>query len=380
MQVEPTTEARLRMAEVYLVPSADGALTLRAQRRSAVLKGRLVTEIFPLLIPLLDGTRTRTEIARELSSTVAEPALFGAMDRLAEYGMIEEVDTHFDAWPDSLRDRIPTQLRLWSQYGADSASLSRITTSTVAVVGDGPLVPAAVLSLAASGLGSVLMIGRRQINEADVAQNALLRSEDVGSLYGDAARRLIAESGLMTNVAEAEMPDTVLRWKSTLREVDAALVVTDLPVVFSSWLGDINLAMLDLGRPWTVATLLQRATAHVGPSVIPQQTPCWKCFELRFKSNLDSVDRYQEFEVFVQDRVEYANAGGLPSITSYVAGVATMEAIRLLMSDTVSVRTAGRLLTIDLWDYAMELHTVLKLPRCAHCSPTSLVPQERIWS
>jgi bacteriocin biosynthesis cyclodehydratase domain-containing protein len=380
MHDAPVQEPRLQIAEVYLVPSADGGLTLRTQRRSAVLRGRLVSEIFPLLIPLLDGTRTRGEIAESLSETVSEAALLGAIERLSEYGMIEEVDAHGDSWPASIRDRLPTQLRLWSQYGADGAALTRVVQSTVAVIGDGPLLPSVIQSLAATGVGSVLVIDRRPVSEADIAQSAVLRADDLGRSYADIGSRLVAESGLSTDVLEADMPDSALRWKSALADVEAALVVTDLPVVFSPWLGDINKAMLDLGRPWTVATLLQRATAHVGPSVIPQQTPCWKCFELRFKSNLDAIDRYQEFEAFVQDRVEYADAGGLPGITEYVAGVASMEAVRLLMSDTVSVRTAGKLLTIDLWDYAMDLHTVLKLPRCAHCSPTSLVPQERIWS
>ncbi|PDQ36092.1 MAG: hypothetical protein B5766_02860 [Candidatus Lumbricidophila eiseniae] len=381
-KVERESEKRLRLAEVYLVPTSDGGLTLRTPRRSSILRGVLVSQVFPLMLPLLDGTRFRRDIMSELSTSVDEKALRRAIDRLIEYGMIDEVEEDIsDKWDPDLRGRLTPQIRFLSQYGGDSSTVARIVDSTVAVIGDGPLIPSLARDLAASGVRVLRFVTRRLINGADVAQNGALRRSDIGTSYANAARRLIVEGALPTTVAEVvDVPTSMLEWRTVLGGVAVAVVATDLPVVSAPWLAELNKAALALGVPWTIGTLLQRAVAHVGPSVIPKQTSCWKCFEHRFKSNLDATDRYEEFETYVRDTAEYVDHGGLPGISEYVAGVVSVEALRLITADTVDVRTAGQLLTIDLWDYTMELHPVLKLPRCSHCSPTTLIPQERVWS
>jgi bacteriocin biosynthesis cyclodehydratase domain-containing protein len=152
--------------------------------------------------------------------------------------------------------------------------------------------------------------------------------------------------------------------------VRGTVLVTDAPVVSLSWVEEFNKAALAAQIPWTSGALLQRSTVHIGPSVIPSQTACWKCFEFRFKSNLGSVTRYEEFQAYVEEMNSYLDHGNLPVITEFTGALVAFEALR----------TAGTLLTIDLWDMSMDTHAVLKLPRCPHCSSVSSVPQERVWS
>lgn len=375
-------EERLKLAEVYLVPTSDGGLTMRSPRRSAVLRGKLVTEIFPRLLPLLDGTRTRAQVLEELSAVSDAPNLAGALGRLIDLGVIDVVP--HDAtpeWPERQSARMSSQARFFAQYGGDATTMPKVARSRVLVAGEGPLVPAIALGLSSSGVARITVAARRPVSAADVAQSQHLREDDIGRPMGDAVRRLVDGGDMGTEVQELSgFPETMLDWQAHLTSHEVAALALDAPVVTVPWLDEFNKAALASATPWTSGALLQRATVHVGPSVIPGQTACWKCFEYRFKSNIGSVVRYEEFQAYVSDLAEYVDHGNLPSVSAFTGSLVALEAIRLIVSDQVYVQTAGSLLTIDLWEYRLDTHPVLKLPRCPHCSPVHFIPQERTWS
>jgi|GEM_PF-837617 len=374
---DPSTEPRLALGPVHLVPTNDGGLTMRAPRRSAVLRGALVTEIFPQLLPLLDGTRTRREVVDELDLPHWGAKLDSALDRLVDVGVVELVAPERARWPEHLQ----SVDRFLAQYGGDAASTARVARSRLVLAGEGPLLPSIALDLAASGAAELLVAARRPVSAVDVRHSPVLRAADVGADVAEVVRRLLDGGDSGTKVeAAAGFPTTVLEWQELLTGQDVAVLSVDAPVVSVPWLDDVNRAALATGTPWTSATMLQRAHVHVGPSVIPGQTACWKCFEYRFRSNLDAVSRYDEFQAFVAQGQEQLDQGNLPGFTSFTAGLVAVEALRLVARDRLQVRTAGRLLNIELWDYTMQTHPVLKLPRCPHCSPVHQVPQERTWS
>lgn len=378
------SSGRLQLAEVYLVPAADGGLTVRGPRRSAVLRGRLVTDIFPRLLPLLNGTQTFDEVTDSLSTSmenIDRPNLEAALRRLID---MEVISVHAEADADSipvwLRDRLASQTRFFNQYGASDTLTQRIVDASVLLAGEGPLIPSIALGLSSSGVSNVTIAARTTVTANDVGQSPHLRTCDIGRPMSEPVRRVLEQGDMPCRVSTTDFPESKLAWQRLLSDHHVAAIAMDAPVITQPWVDELNRAALASSTPWTSAALLQRATVHLGPTVIPGQTACWKCFEYRFKSNLSSVIRYDEFESYVTQMVGYLDHGNIPSISAFAGSLVAIETIRLLGSPDLFVRTAGNLVTIDLWEYGVTTHPVLKIPRCPHCSSISQVPQERTWS
>ena len=382
MTASAPQRGNLRLGEVYLVPAADGGLTMRTPRRSAVLRGRLVSEVFPRLLPLLDGTRDFEGVLTELASDGEFPNLEASLRQLLDMGVVEfaEPAAELEGVPSQLLPKLRGQDRFMRQHGGDDGTTARIASGSVLLAGEGPLMPDVAVGLAASGVRRIVVAARRTVGAVDVGQSTHIGPTDLDRSMGEVVAAVLKMNDLPTLVEPAPFPESKLGWQQLLGDIDVAVVVQDAPVVSLPWMDEFNRATIAAGTPWTTGALLQRANVHVGPSVIPGQTACWKCFEFRFKSNLSSVVRYEEFQDYVASLERYVEHGSLPSVTAFTGAMVALEGVRLLAAGDVFVRTAGSLLAFDLWELRLETHPVLKLPRCPHCSTVSSVPQERTWS
>ncbi len=99
----------------------------------------------------------------------------------------------------------------------------------------------------------------------------------------------------------------------------------------------------------------------VGPLVVPGESACHECVLLRRASNLDYRSDFRLIEGVG------STAGADPGLESMVAGVAASIALRwLLAHDT---RLPGRLLAVEASPFpSIEVHEVLRVPRCPSCS------------
>jgi len=77
------------LAPWYRVASADDAVVLEYGQRVICLAGRAGAVLVPVLLPLLDGTRTLAEIVEVLGEP-ARPAIEAALERLTEYDLLLE--------------------------------------------------------------------------------------------------------------------------------------------------------------------------------------------------------------------------------------------------------------------------------------------------
>lgn len=370
---------KLKLAEVYLIPT-EGGLTLRTPSRSAVLRGKLVSEIFPLLLPLLDGTRTAADIQQELAPQFDPTSLQGILERLDELGMTESVRSYEEVLTPELRDRVVVQDRFFRQYGGDDETMTRVLNARIVLAGDGPLMPSLGLFFAQSGIAQLTVAGQRPVSEYDVAQSVHLSAADVGQSWGVVISKMVNSAGAQTKIDDVDFPSDKLGWQRLLEESACGVLALETPVVSTPWLEDFNLAAIETDVSWTSASMQQRATVRIGPTIIPRQTACWKCFEMRFKSNLSSLERYEEFEQFMNTSSPDVRHGVLPTVPEFTAGVLGFEAMRIVAGGNLFVRTAGSMLDINLWELSLQTHPVLKLPRCGHCSPVTTLPRERMWS
>ena len=73
----------------YRLAQTDGRLILEYAHSATVLEGKAVEKLFPVLLPLLDGTRTIEEISDYVGEDVA-PAVANALTTLADHGLLTD--------------------------------------------------------------------------------------------------------------------------------------------------------------------------------------------------------------------------------------------------------------------------------------------------
>jgi bacteriocin biosynthesis cyclodehydratase domain-containing protein len=376
------SQALLTLAPVYLVPTSDGGYTVRGSRRSMVIRGKVAEEVFPILLPLLDGSRTGQEVAEALESALDAVPIVDVIRRLIDVGVIEVADRQIlSSQPHGSGGRFSSQSIFWRQYGGGANTAMEIAGAHVLVAGDGPLLPVILRELSAAGVGGLSLAYTREVTDVDVNHSSFLSPQLLGQYpFEELRSQLSALDGHSQLTDVGLVPDDSVGWREVLGDVDLAVIVLDSPVIAVPWVEQFNRAALSTATAWLSCGIMQGATAQVGPSVVPGVTACWKCIEERVRSNNVALPRYDEFVAYMGANPPDVDQGALSSYATFVGALASSEALRLLVRGTIPVETLGSLLMIDLWDYTIQNHPVLKLPRCPDCGSASQVPAQRIWS
>lgn len=123
----------------------------------------------------------------------------------------------------------------------------------------------------------------------------------------------------------------------------------------------VNETTHEHGIPWASGRLVG-LDGFIGPTVIPGETACHRCFRHRHLANLDDPRAYRRYESVDDSRVPGV---GLPSMARVIAGWLTIEALHLVSTGTGFA--AGRVTHLNFFELSVESNTVLKLPRCPVC-------------
>lgn len=279
--------------------------------------------------------------------------------------------------------------RLYSQHlrgcfpsrpEAEVDAVSALASAAVTVVGAGAATPALVAGLASSGIGKIRLLGDAPVQSTHVQHSRFLRRADVSKPMSDALRARALPPGYEGELdATAALPETKIDLQRELRGASFVVAVVTGPILFPPWMDVLNEATQDAGIPWTSAAVLEGTELHVGPTIVPGKTACYKCFELRFKSNIPSIEPYLRFEAFIRETGESRDFGLLPPLADIAGGLAAAETISALHPHRAP-RTLGKLLTFHANSYSIDEHPVLRLPRCPSCTPVMNGPARREWS
>ena len=112
--------------------------------------------------------------------------------------------------------------------------------------------------------------------------------------------------------------------------------------------------------------LLKNMIGYVGPLVIPGETACYECFTARQTSH--AIETETEH---ITDKVAFDGQGVVgfhPTMASILGDIAAFELTRFY-AEVMPGRKVGRLLEVNLLAGGITERTVLKVPRCAACSP-----------
>lgn len=288
----------------YRQAAVGDALVLEHGHAAIVFAGSAATRLLPVLLPLLDGTRTVAAIVSELGAA-AEPAVLNALRLLHRRGLLLEGDGEETV-----------------ESGADAASLF------LAAIGRGVTVAAVRDALARA---EVAVVGTSPV--ADPVVDLLCRS--------GAGR--VARAG-WEEVAGGEAPFVVA--SPAADELDR----------LAAW----NRAAVAAGTPWLQVLPFDGRFAAAGPLYVPGETCCYECY----RSRRAAASGYAE-ELRALDEVP-TRAGSTPAFEAIVAGVAAGLALRWLVHRDHYL--PGVFYACEAGGAALTQHRVYRTPRCPVCS------------
>jgi bacteriocin biosynthesis cyclodehydratase domain-containing protein len=291
------------LAPWYRIVTADNQVVLEYGQRIICLAGRAGVVLMPVLLPLLDGTRTLDEIVEVLGEP-ARPAIEAALERLDELDLLLEGP--------SLTGEAPTPIAA--------------TAELLASLRQGELTPREVA--ASLGARSVAIVGSGR-GAAEIA-------------------RLLRQSG-----AKVERTSTIT---SGADLVVCAPAPAELPA-----LGDWNRQALDAGQPWLQVLPFDGRYAAIGPLYLPDETCCFECFRLRRLANLDVGD---ELELVEATPATYSTPAAVQAVIAGIATTLTLEWFVLHDHQIPSAFYALELVPV-LGVSLHHVHRVPRCPACS---------------
>jgi molybdopterin/thiamine biosynthesis adenylyltransferase len=222
----------------------------------------------------------------------------------------------------------------------------RLFNSSVAIIGCGALGTVLANNLCRAGIGR-LVIADRDYIELNNLQRQILFDED------DIARRLpkaIAAAEKLHRVNSETKIETLVEdinadgIESLVRGVDLVLDATDN--FETRYL--LNDVCVKNGRPWIYSGVI--ASYGTTMNIIPGDTPCLRCVfpEMPLPGTTPTCD----------------TAGVLNGIVGTIAGVASTEALKLLLK---SERVSRAMFWMDLWENTSERIELPPQPDCPTC-------------
>ena len=307
-------------SHVAVVPMGANAVLLKGPGLFVRYSGEAVDVVLALL-PLLDGTATSEEVvARSRRDPADARDVLAAL--VAENVVEDAAQDAAHLLPAAERARIAPQLRYLSHAStAPAEAMNRLVRANVLLLGDGALADEAARTLDAARVGKVQRASLPMRADAD-ERRALLQGHDHVLLATD----------------------------------------TSMPPLFL----DVNAACLELGARWTGAFLDQHE-AIVGPTVLPGETACWRCYDLRAKGAHPRMDRLLAYEGgrWSEGAIR-PERSGLPSFAA-IAGAWAGQAVVQTLAQVTLPPLAGKVLRVEPLELHAETHRVLRLPRCPAC-------------
>jgi molybdopterin-synthase adenylyltransferase len=348
----------------YYVVSLTSSLRLRSPEPDGLL-----TRLLPFLA---QGANLDTLLS--VGGEGRSGQVLAILDDLKNRSLLEEMPatTTYDA---DLYDEQERFFANFQPFGADevpSSAQHKLAKACVLVAGLGRTGSRLALSMAHAGVGTIWGADPGLVTDTDLRDGAYdpaahgkVREHVLGRIVGSAAPRVNYRP-----VERAE-PQGPCGWQLP-DSLDLMILCAEGfdPEYYDS----INRLALENNLSWTSLRSLG-ARYEIGPTVVPRQTACFHCFELRRRSNSSIYQTHRDTWGSLA-----ARGVGLGSLNvTFGADLLALEVVKILTGFSRPA-TYGSLFTLDLLTLEASVHPVLKIPRCPQCSSAAVQrPALIIW-
>jgi bacteriocin biosynthesis cyclodehydratase domain-containing protein len=345
-------------------PEVEGeeALVFASSLRRVRVKGRFFREFREEVIPYLDGARLFDEIADLVAESFTRDDLSEAVSLLADNGVIIDAS-------ESLEDasRIEPQLSLFRSAASNSIEAQKsLSSSTVAVFGLGSAGASAAVALAASGVGEIRGFDPAVVQPADPYLAPFYRSDDVGR---PRTRALAHRLSAIAPSVRAKWFDQALLDDAAVRDaiINCDFVVNCLDEGEISLAYKLNRVCQDLRYRW-ISGEAAGLEVKVGPLVVPGETPCFMCYQMRLIASSQRPEEALRFHAYHDRRKRddsslHENLTCGPVICGQLLALEVIKELSGILPSTLR----GRLFVIDLANLSTSTHHILRKPWCPTC-------------
>lgn len=294
----------------------DGSVLVRGQSGSISLRGAFVSDALPDLLPSHDGRSSREVLVRKIDP---------AFQREAEEFLAIMSRRGFLADGVAQNGHANGRYASWGLFGADAKGAEdRLAAARILVLGLGVVGTALTRALVRGGVGRCDQRPPSDVTDEDAPTMIVLVSDGM-SLVG------------VDRVSELSHRDDV---------------------------------------PWLLVRI-DRSTVLVGPYVVPGQTACFCCYELRARANADHPEEHEAlFDMW--RKAEQRGDQVPPEYGMIVGNWLALDLMRSIATGRLP-SAAGRLISLNLHSLSSSSRDILRLPRCPVCSRQVSWPLTRIW-
>jgi len=133
----------------------------------------------------------------------------------------------------------------------------------------------------------------------------------------------------------------------------------------------INKSALKYNVPWLFVGGIEETSLKVGPLFYGSETGCYNCLISRIKSNHDNPTFLSSYEEYLRQRKMASKPDIAPSsdiLYNILANLAMLETMKFIEEWSLPV-TWRTVINIDIKDFNLTKHTLLKKPFCEVCKP-----------
>jgi molybdopterin-synthase adenylyltransferase len=359
---------------VFVVPMPERQLQVRVGDRTLKISGAQVE----LLTKVVEELRTAQDV-RQIIENLPQYSPQNITALLEKFESLNLLEDPAEKAPVEFSEPeaayYASQLQFFSHRGKDRfAFQATLKQSRVTVLGLGRIGSLVGSTLLTSGVGSLHLVDAREVGSQDIG--AIYGAEDVGRPRTDVLQARLQALNPFVRIT-TDQP------RSDDREEVSRAIVGDFAVVCEDDLAlrvyeTANEICLQKRIKW-LAVSLSRQQGVIGPMVIPGETPCYRCYKLREKSNATHLQEYEVFDEYLRNNPDHnVKQGSLRPFESILGSVAALEVVHAL-TQLADPKSVGSLVVFDFASLALETHPILRLPRCPSCSPTRGKPKRKIY-
>ena len=320
------------------------------------------------VIECIDGTRCAEDISRELGLEASE--VNALLQQLTKLGIAVDRDHASVLAEQNFASR---QLAFFADFVADPTVIqSRLAGAHVVIVGLGTIGAGIIEHLVRAGLGRVTAMDPDVVSVTNLARQSLFSINDVGRPKVEAAQaRLLQISDTHHFAGQQNALQSVEDLEALLESATLAINCADQPSVeqTSKWVGKACTAKR---IPHILAGGYRTHLGFLGPTVVPGESACWRCFETHYAAH----DPFGQVG-WTPLKISQPTGGSLGPLGGIVSGIHAWEAIRVLTGLLPPIMT-NRKAEIDFKTLELTWLEVAQVPDCEECAKVKAAPSRAL--